>query len=189
MRDEITRHSVLLFEKKGFSGTSIRDIVHTLDVTKGTFYYYFSSKEQLLMEIHDHYTTSLLERQHRIISNAAMSPKEKITEIISLLIADIVRNGPSARVYFRELRHLADDNIEIIKQKRERFRLNVENVVQEGIEQQEFKADLRADIVTFGILGVTNWSYNWFRSEGKVSPEELVKNYAEMILTGIVKCD
>lgn len=186
MKDKITEHSILLFEKKGFCETSIRDIVHVLGVTKGTFYYYFSSKEQLLMEIHDHYITSLLKRQHRIINNDTSSPKEKITEIISLLIFDIVENGPSSRVYFREIRHLAEENIKTIKQKREQFRLIVENIVQQGIDQKEFKEDLRADIITFGILGVTNWSYNWFKSGGKVSPQELVESYVNMIFNGIV---
>lgn len=187
MKDKITEQSILLFENKGFSETSIQDIVNVLGVTKGTFYYYFSSKEQLLMEIHHQYITNLLERQNRIISNDDTSPKEQLTEIISLLITDIARNGPSARVYFREMRHLTSENMKNIKQKRERFRLNVENVVRRGIDQKEFKEDLSADIITFGILGVTNWSYNWFKPGGNVSPQELGEIYADMILTGIIE--
>ncbi|MGY0694480.1 TetR/AcrR family transcriptional regulator [Virgibacillus sp. FSP13] len=186
MRDDIIKESILLFEKKGFSETSIQDIVNILGVTKGTFYYYFSSKEQLLMEIHHAYITNLLDRQARIIGNDS-TPMEKLTDIIRLLIMDVTENGPSARVYFREIRHLADENIENIKQKREQFRLNVENVVREGINQGLFKEDLRVDIITFGILGVTNWSYNWFKPDGEVSPEELVDIYADMILAGITK--
>lgn len=187
MKDKITKQSILLFENKGFSETSIQDIVNELGVTKGTFYYYFSSKEQLLMEIHHQYITSLLKRQQGIISDDDMSAKEKLIEIISLIITDIANNGPSARVYFREMRHLTDENIENIKGKREQFRLNVENVVRKGIEQKEFKKDLRTDIITFGILGVTNWSYNWFKPEGEVSPQELGQVYADMILTGILE--
>ena len=63
MKEEITRHSVKLFQQKGFSETSIQDIVDSLGVTKGTFYYYFKSKEQLLMEIHSRYIDDLLHRQ------------------------------------------------------------------------------------------------------------------------------
>ncbi|WP_106498575.1 TetR/AcrR family transcriptional regulator [Lentibacillus sp. Marseille-P4043] len=185
MKDDIIKESILLFEKKGFSETSIQDIVNVLGVTKGTFYYYFSSKEQLLMEIHHAYITNLLDRQNRIIDNDYTTPTEKLTDIIRLLIMDVAENGPSARVYFREIRHLTKENIENIKQKREQFRLNVENVVQEGINQGLFKENLRVDIITFGILGVTNWSYNWFKPDGEVSPEELVDIYADMILAGI----
>jgi|SRR5690625_240616 len=185
MKDKITQQSILLFQEKGFSQTSIQEIVNALEVTKGTFYYYFSSKEQLLMDIHHDYITHLLARQERIISKKNITQKEKITEIIRLLITDIADKGPSARVYFREVRHLTDENIETIKKKREQFRLNVEEVVLEGINQEELRKGLRADMISFGILSVTNWSYNWYKPDGEVSPEELVNIYADMILTGI----
>ncbi|AXI10230.1 TetR family transcriptional regulator [Oceanobacillus zhaokaii] len=187
MKDEITKQSILLFEKKGFSTTSIQDIVNALGVTKGTFYYYFSSKEQLLMDIHDDYITKLLELQKKIIHKNHRSQKEKLIEIIRLLITDIVENGPSARVFFREMRHLDNKHNEIIKQKRENFRINVERIVQEGIEKKEFHNNLRADMVSFGIVGITNWSYNWYKADGEVSPEELVIIYSQMIFSGIDK--
>lgn len=187
MKEQITNQSIVLFEEKGFSETSIQDIVSALGVTKGTFYYYFSSKEQLLMDIHHAYITNLLERQNRIINSASVTQKEKLTKIICLLITDIADKGPSAHVYFREMRHLANENIAAIKQKREQFRLNIENVVQVGIDESEFHAGLQADMIAFGVLGVTNWSYNWFNPDGRVSPEELTKIYADMILTGIMK--
>ncbi|SFB11903.1 transcriptional regulator, TetR family [Lentibacillus halodurans] len=186
MKDLITQQAIVLFGKKGFSETSIQDIVDALDVTKGTFYYYFTSKEQLLKEIHHEYITDLLERQNGIIQSDALNQKEKITGIIRLLITDIADKGPSARVFFREMRHLTNENAEVIKQKREDFRLNIEKILRTGIKQGEFQQDLRTDMTAFGILGVTNWSYNWFNPHGEVSPEELAKLFSDMILTGIV---
>ena len=38
MKEKITEQSVKLFQEKGFSETSIQDIVDLLGVTKGTFY-------------------------------------------------------------------------------------------------------------------------------------------------------
>ena len=60
VKEKITAQSIRLFEKKGFTETSIQDIVDSLGVTKGTFYYYFSSKEELLMDIHLGYIDELL---------------------------------------------------------------------------------------------------------------------------------
>lgn len=184
MKEKITVQSIRLFERKGFSHTSIQDIVSGMGVTKGTFYYYFSSKEELLMEIHNDYITHLLHRQEQI-SNQYNTVKEKLVEMIRLLITDITNNGDKARVYFREFRHLAAGNRKNIKQKRAQFRLNMEAVVQEGIDQGDFRTDLRADMVTFGILGMTNWSYNWFEPEGEVSLNELTNIYASTILGGL----
>lgn len=187
MKEKLTKQSILLFEKKGFSQTSIQDIANSLEVTKGTFYYYFDSKEQLLMDIHNDYITNLLERQYRIVGNNHLSQKEKLMEIIHLLISDIADKGHSARVFFREIRHLTDANIDNIKQKRNQFRLNVEKVIEEGSRQGEFRVGLRADMLAFGILGVTNWSYNWFKANGEITPDELAEIYTDMILTGIAK--
>ncbi|MBP1971252.1 AcrR family transcriptional regulator [Virgibacillus natechei] len=185
MKEKITKESILLFEKKGFSTTSIQDIVDVLGVTKGTFYYYFHSKEQLLMDIHYDYITTLLKRQEQILNKDQMSQKDKLTENIRLLIRNIIEEGPSARVFFRELRHLTDENRDKIRQERKKFRLNVEKIVQLGMEQGEFRKSLKPDMVAFGIVGITNWSYNWYQSGGSTSPEELVKIYADMILNGI----
>lgn len=187
MKDKITKQSILLFQRNGFMQTSIQDIVNALEVTKGTFYYYFDSKEQLLMDIHNDYINRLLERQQKIVNNDQLSYKEKLIKIMHLLILDIADNGPSARVFFREIRHLSDVNMENIKHKRNQFRLNIEKIVEEGCKQGEFRAGLRPDMLAFGILGVTNWSYNWYKTNGEITPDELVEIYTDMILTGIAK--
>src|SRR5699024_11528359 len=110
MKEQITNQSIQLFEEKGFSQTSIQDIVDALNVTKGTFYYYFSSKEQLLMDIHLKYIDNLLIRQQQILDNISLSHQEKLTKIIAMLIHDIKEKGSSGRVFFREIRHVKRDN-------------------------------------------------------------------------------
>src|SRR5699024_11667299 len=127
----------------------------------------------------------ILEHKERKISKKNIIKKDKLKVIFLLLIMDIADKGPSLRVFFREVRHLTDENIETIRQKREKFRLRIEKIVQEGINQGELRKELRADMISFGILGVTNWSYNWYKPDGEVSAEELIKIYADMILTGI----
>src|SRR5699024_1203248 len=133
IKDQITKHSIQLFEEKGFSQTSIQDIVEVLDVTKGTFYYYFSSKEQLLMDIHLQYIDNILLRQKKIYDNSSLKYKEKLKQTIERLISDINEKGSSVRVFVREIRHLNNTTTLKIKEKRNKFRLKIENVVQEGI--------------------------------------------------------
>jgi TetR/AcrR family transcriptional regulator, cholesterol catabolism regulator len=185
MKEKITEVSIKLFEKKGFSATSIQDIVDEIGVTKGTFYYYYSSKEQLLMDIHYDYITSLLERQNHIIEKSHLSQKEKITKIIALLIMDVSEKGPSARVFFRELRHLSEENVEKIRKIRKQFYLNVEAVIKDGMQLGEFRKNDRPDMLAYGVLGIVNWSYNWYNPDGEVAPSELAKIYANIILKGI----
>ncbi|MFZ3589510.1 TetR/AcrR family transcriptional regulator [Bacillus sp. DJP31] len=185
MKDRITEQSIRLFEKKGFSETSIQDIVDSLGVTKGTFYYYFSSKEQLLMDIHMSYIEDMILRQERILYDSQKSCKEKLYEMVFMLISNIESQGPSARVFFREMRNLSADHLSEVIPKRDLFRQNLQKLLDEGKDKKEFKVELRSDIVAFGILGVTNWSYQWFNPNGLTPDEEVTRIFVDMILQGI----
>lgn len=184
MKDRIKEQSIIFFEKKGFSETSIQDIVEALHVTKGTFYYYYSSKEQLLMDIHKEYIDDLLQRQQKIIDSGE-SQRDKLKGIIHLLISDIAKNGDSGKVFFREMRHLTDDNLDEIKKRREQFRLTIEEVIRQGAENGEFRKQLRSDMTALAVLGMTNWTYQWFNTAGELTADELAEQYSSIVLDGI----
>ena len=69
MKAELIQASIGLFVEKGFSATSIQDIVDRVGVTKGSFYYHFKSKEELLMHIQASYIDDLLTRQNQILES------------------------------------------------------------------------------------------------------------------------
>lgn len=50
-REPILRNAARLFSEKGYSGTTVDDIVQATGIAKGTFYIYFKSKEDLLIEV------------------------------------------------------------------------------------------------------------------------------------------
>ena len=50
-RQEIINVATTLFRKKGYTATSIGEIVNTSGLTKGALYYYFSSKEELAFAV------------------------------------------------------------------------------------------------------------------------------------------
>ncbi|MEJ9282069.1 TetR/AcrR family transcriptional regulator [Ureibacillus thermosphaericus] len=187
MKEKIIEASIRLFENKGYSETSIQDIVDELGVTKGTFYYYFSSKEELLMEIHQNYIDHILKVQEDIISDESKNNRTKLFEIIYMLLRSIKTHGPSALIFFREMNNLSEASLAEIIPKRDKFRFNIEKVVQEGISSGEFRSDLNPSIITLGILGMTNWSYKWFKPDGPLSDKEVSEIYTEIILHGIEK--
>ncbi|WP_040208751.1 TetR/AcrR family transcriptional regulator [Neobacillus jeddahensis] len=185
MKERITEQSIRLFEKKGFSETSIQDIVDSLGVTKGTFYYYFSSKEELLMDIHQGYIDELLTQQDGIFKDGTKSCKEKLLEIVFMILRDIESRGSAAKIFFRELKNLNAERFALIDTKRDQFRFNIETLIKTGMDNGEFRQDLNASIIAFGILGITNWSFHWFKPDGSCSEREVAEIFVDMILKGI----
>jgi AcrR family transcriptional regulator len=187
MKQKIIDASIDLFDQKGFKETSVQDIVDIIGVTKGTFYYYFNSKQELLKDICLSYIVDLVRDQEHILSNPGKDCTTKLYEIVYMLISNIKTQRKSARIFFREMRHLEEKHLKEIKAKRNVFRENYQTLIEEGINRGEFKRSINPDMVTFGILGITNWSYYWYNPEGSVTEEELAKIYVDFILNGIKK--
>lgn len=186
MREKIIDTSIRLFDEKGYMGTSVQDIVDSLGVTKGTFYYYYKSKQQLLTNIHLDYIEHLIRQQEIILNDPCKEHHSKLYDMVYMIIRNIRLNKRSARIFFREMRHLSEGHLKEIKRKRNIFRANVQSLIEDGIENGEFKDQLRPDILTFGILGMTNWSYYWFNPEGEVTEEELARTFVDIVLKGAI---
>ncbi|WP_374722356.1 TetR/AcrR family transcriptional regulator [Peribacillus tepidiphilus] len=187
MKQKILDTSIHLFDQQGFKETSIQDIVDSIGVTKGTFYYYYNSKQELLKDICLTYIEDLVTQQEAIIHDGEKDCTTKLYEIVYMLIHNIKSQRRSARIFFREMRHLGEHQFKEIKAKRTLFRENYQKLIEEGISKGEFKNSLNPDMLTFGILGITNWSYYWFNPEGAVSEEKLTEIYMDLILNGIKK--
>lgn len=185
MKDKIIETSVRLFDEKGFSETSIQEIVNEIGVTKGTFYYYFNSKEELLSMIHYDFISNLLDKQKKLMGDPTKDSNEKLRGTVSMVIKEIKKRRQSARIFFREMRHLNEKHLSNILKKRDEFRLNLQEFVDLGIQNNEIRKEFRSDILSFAILGVVNWSFFWYDPSGSVTEDELTETYVNFILNGI----
>ena len=70
-RSELTREAARLFAERGYHPTSVADIVASLGVGKGVFYWYFASKEELLTELLKASNHELRKRQQQAIGAEA----------------------------------------------------------------------------------------------------------------------
>ncbi len=50
-RQELLRIAYSMFISRGYENTSVDDIIEEAGIAKGTYYYYFESKEQMLEEV------------------------------------------------------------------------------------------------------------------------------------------
>ena len=184
MKEKILNTSTELFGKRGFQETSIQDIVSSNQLTKGTFYYYFKNKEDVLVHIHEQFIDSLLSQQKEIMKEG-QTAQNQLRSMVRMLIGNIRTNANSAMVFFREMRHLSQAKTEDILPKRHLFQKNIASVIEQGIQSGEFRSDLRADMLSFAVLGIANWSYFWYEPDGEVGEEELTTIFMEMIFKGI----
>ena len=81
-RNEILDASDILFKTKGYTKTTINDILQTVGIAKGTFYYYFRSKQEVMDALVMRFIHNSVEITKTIASNEKLKPHEKIFQIV-----------------------------------------------------------------------------------------------------------
>ncbi|TCO70724.1 TetR/AcrR family transcriptional regulator [Marinisporobacter balticus] len=81
-RNEILDVAETLFVTKGYLKTTINDILQEVGIAKGTFYYYFKSKEEVMDAIIIRFVSAGVKVAKEIISNTNLTVHEKLFKII-----------------------------------------------------------------------------------------------------------
>lgn len=170
--------------EKGYEGTSVREIAEAVGIRKPSLYHHFTSKEELLSAIHDRYMDLVLDR--------AASRKTKggsATELVTGYIEDfmiLMRDfRPYVEVFLRERYALEGEVWARARERRREYEDYILEAVEQGIDAGEFRTDLDAEIVKYGILGVCSWAYQWFDPSGRMTAENVAMQFSELILRGL----
>jgi AcrR family transcriptional regulator len=186
LKDELIEVAGKLFHQKGYSKTSVQDIVDAVGVTKGSFYYYFQGKEELLFLIHDEYINRILQVARAVESDPGLSSSEKLKAIVFDIVSSIGKGfAPNAKVFFQEIKHLKPEHMKVTKTNRREYQNLVTNIVYNGIQSGEFRQDLDPEMVALGLFGMCNWTYQWIKPGGQKSITEIAETFATLLLDGL----
>ena len=78
-KSEILDAAERLFGTKGFDGTSITDILNEIGIARGTLYYHFKSKEDILDALIERMTGSLVAKASEIARDKDMPVLQRLT--------------------------------------------------------------------------------------------------------------
>ncbi|SEV83659.1 TetR/AcrR family transcriptional regulator [[Clostridium] fimetarium] len=128
-----------LFIKKGYEQTSINDILKIVDIAKGTFYYYFASKEEVLEAI-------ILDIVEEGARRAQMILKDKSIPLVNRIMMAIMAQAPEfegSNEIAEELHKVENAKLEqlYLKAMLKRMTQVLQEPVLEGIERDVFHMD------------------------------------------------
>lgn len=98
----ITEEAMRLFATKGFHTTSIQEIATQSGVSKGGVYNYFSSKEELLLEVHRYYYEMIKQKMSAVELDPNLSPKEKLAEQLAVFYESFLTHKEFILLHLRE---------------------------------------------------------------------------------------
>ncbi len=83
-KNQIVQAANALFLDKGYESTSVDEILESVKISKGTFYHYFTSKNEVLRSIVDNFTESFVLRLNPIADDKKMSALQKLNAYFEL---------------------------------------------------------------------------------------------------------
>jgi AcrR family transcriptional regulator len=181
-RLEILQGAAAAFREHGYHATRLEDVATALGRTKGSLYYYFASKEEILFFCQDYTLDALLDAARR-------AKRDGATAIASLrqLLADHVRvvlgemGGGLAHL---EVDALPPELRATIVAKRDRYEAAVRKLITAG--QRAGTLD-RGDpaLLSRMVLGGVNSTVQWYRPDGPLTPDAIAEPLAERLVRGL----
>jgi AcrR family transcriptional regulator len=179
--------AVDLFHIKGYRATTLGDIARSLNITQAALYHYVSSKEKLLSIIYIQALENIFKTTDKIF-RLDLPPDEKLRRILQNHIKNIIIHSLSLfSVFFTEENELPEKNYLTIQKEKKKYTKLVEEIIEAGIAQGLFK-DVNTRLQAYGIIGMCNWVYKWYKPEhSPYSPEEVADHFVSLLETGYLK--
>jgi len=185
--EQILEVAMKVFRERGYHAASMQEIADAVGMQKGSLYYYISGKQELLFMILDRAIDTITARVEEIY-RSDLSPGEKLWQAIVNHVEVVSERQDMLTILLRERHALSPSQQAVIDEKRVAYERLFQRILTEGVRAGQFR-EMDVKIVSFGILGMCNWLYQWYSPEGRLSAREIGDIFADIVFRGVVVQD
>lgn len=181
---EIVETALKLFAEEGYHAATLDEVAAKIGVSKATLYYYFRNKEEIIRAI----LNRSLERMKQTleIKKSSLSTREKIRQFIEYHVVFGADNADLAKITFEQLNILPKRSREVVKRKQREVVDFLQSLLQSGVDEGIVSVD-NTRLAAIAIIGMCNWTYHWYKPEGKMSPQQIANVYINLLENGYLK--
>jgi AcrR family transcriptional regulator len=180
---QIVDHAAELFDARGYHEVSMEEIAEAVGIRKPTLYHYVSSKDEILFLIHQEFMQLAMDR-HSARRELSIPASVRLESTMGDILELMHTHRGHVRVFFEHFRELPTDYRHEIAGRRVEYQNIVEEVIRSGVESGEFR---RVDVklTSLAVFGMCNWSYQWYRNDGRLSPDQVAHIFWQLLIDGI----
>ncbi len=153
-RERILKVSLKLFMEKGFNQTSIEEITKFAGISKGSFYTYFKSKEELLENIIESLIENVEKEFFKIVSIKKKNPVDYIESFLKLNLS-LSKNFSSSILTI--IRDVSFAPTKVREEMRKRLRKRIDEKLKQFVLLLKDKADETDILFLWGII-ISLWA-------------------------------
>ncbi len=181
--DDIVDIAVRVFLERGYDGTSMEDLARAAGITKSSFYYHVSGKEELL----EHGVSRALDALFGVLDEpGAVEGRavERLRHILRRMAMIVAERLPEVALLVR-----ANGNTETEKralEQRREFDRAVTRLMRQAIRDGDVRANAEPGLATRLMLGMAVSVVAWYQPEGSIRASALVDAVEDLAFHGLL---
>ncbi len=174
-----------LFAENGYSETSVEEITAVTGIAKGTLYYHFAKKEDILYFLIDE-GMKLLKNSIEIKTSKKDNAIDKLKAIMLIQVKTTIKYETLITLIFSQMWGKKERNVKCQQSVFEYINI-IKGVIEEGIEKGEIR-DGNSETIATSIFGVICSSLTYkLKVEKEIKVNETCDYFFDVIINGIKK--
>jgi AcrR family transcriptional regulator len=184
-RNRVFEIAAEVFHRKGYDNTSMSDVASAAGLTKAGLYHHVASKESLLYTILD-YGLDLTESYVVKPLDEIADPLQRLKTMIDLHLQLVLEErNLEVTGLLHECKTLSPaDRARINRRKKEYVKMTT-RLIADVVRKYNIK-DVNPKLAAFALLGMLNWTYQWYKATGPSRRDEIVASFQQIYLQGIL---
>lgn len=174
-----------LFAKRGFHGTSMRDLGEELGMLGSSLYSHVQGKNELLVEVIGR-GAGMFNQVVVDADAAGGSARDRLRRLVHGHVITVVANIDEARTFLFEARFLPKKERAQIVAMRDDYERAYRETIEAGIAEGSFAPNLDPGLTAIFVLSVLNALIRWYRPSGERSAEEIATEIGRFVASGIL---
>ena len=182
-KQNIRQTAEKLFRERGYAAIGMRELAREVGIEAPSIYNHFKSKDDLLREI----CFDIAGQFFKAFDAAVITeekPQRKLKAVIKAHIGVIAGNINSSEVFFNEWVFLEEPNLSKFKKLRYDYEMKFRDIIDKGVKQGNFKK-MNSKLVAFVVFSALNATYDLYKSNERLSHDEIAEEISELLLKGL----
>jgi AcrR family transcriptional regulator len=184
---EILNAAADLFHHRGYHATTVEDIAGAVGLKKGSLYHYITGKDLILKTLAEETIQGYVEDAERISAEGG-SAADRLSRVIAAHVERLCAAPERVTVLVREAHYVPDALASDVRGRTWRYTHLLSDLIAEGVERGEF-SEVDPGVAGLMLLGALNWAHRWYQPEGRLTPEEIGRQFSQLFLRGLQRRD
>ncbi|HZR44851.1 MAG TPA: TetR/AcrR family transcriptional regulator [Ktedonobacteraceae bacterium] len=184
MRENILAAAVEMFARYGYHAAPLRDIARIAGIQAASIYHHYPNKQALLVEIMETHMQRLNTSLEHILREYD-DPVQRLHEAIANHIRLHTTYKDEFFIIDTEIRALEGENRSYILSLRDKYEALIQEILRNGMERGVFRqSDVK--VASYAIIAMCTEVATWFRSGGRLSVQQVITIYQQIITQGLL---